>query len=152
MQNACTATKTFEERIAEYDARRDVHYYVYFSINTYRYEVDTIQFKKKSDLKNEYYRKLKFFSTYAVAKREADRLTDKDQSLAHMFGRAASEFREKLNKISKLAAERVKTNPNDSDARAQAKLIDAAYWSAVAYTDIINKNVKATDCLAKGGR
>lgn len=152
MQNACTTTKTFEERIAEYDARRDIHYYVYFSSSSYRYEVDTLQFKKKSDIKNEYYRKFKFFSTYAVAKLEADRLTAKDQSLAHMFGRAASEFRDKLYKISQLAKERVKNNPNDHETREQERLIDAAFWSVEAYTDLINKNVKATDCLAKGGR
>lgn len=87
---------TFEEKIAEFDKRRDIHYFVYFSSSTYKYQIDVIQFKKKSDLKNEYYKDKRYFSTHANAKAYADKLNDEDKNIAHLIGRAVSNFRQEL--------------------------------------------------------
>ena len=87
---------TVEEKIAEYDKRRDIHYFVYFSSATYKYQVDVIQFKKKSDLKNEYYKDKRYFSTHANAKAYADKLNDEDKNISHLIGRATSNFRQEL--------------------------------------------------------
>lgn len=87
---------TFEEKITEFDKRRDIHYYVYFSSSTYKYQIDVIQFKKKSDLKNEYYKNRRYFSTHANAKAYADKLNAKDKNISHLIGRAVSNFRQEL--------------------------------------------------------
>ena len=70
---------TTEEKIAELDKRRDMHYYVYFSSSTYKHQIDVIQFKKKSDLNSEYYKNKRYFSTHANAKAYADKLNAKDK-------------------------------------------------------------------------
>ena len=54
--------KSFEEQVKEYDKRRDMHYYVYFSSASYTYRVDVRQFKKKSDLKEDCYKNKKYYS------------------------------------------------------------------------------------------
>ena len=87
---------TFEEKIEEFDKRRDMHYYVYFSSSAYKYQVEVIQFKKKSDLKSEYYKNKRYFSTHANAKAYADKLNAKDKNISHLIGRAASNFRQEL--------------------------------------------------------
>ena len=87
---------TTEEKIAELDKRRDMHYYVYFSSSTYKHQIDVIQFKKKSDLKTEYYKNKRYFSTHANAKAYADKLNDKDKNISHLIGRAVSNFRQEL--------------------------------------------------------
>ena len=84
-----------EEKIAELDKRRDIHYYVYFSSSTYKYQIDMIQFKKKSDL-NEYYKNKRYFSTHANAKAYADKLNAEDKNISHLIGRAVSNFRQEL--------------------------------------------------------
>ena len=89
----------FEEKIAEFDKRRDIHYYVYFSSSTYKYQVEVIQFKKKSDLNSEYYKNKRYFSTHANAKAYADKLNAKDKNISHLIGRAVSNFRQELDDI-----------------------------------------------------
>ena len=90
---------TTEEKIAELDKRRDMHYYVYFSSSTYKHQVEVIQFKKKSDLKTEYYKNKRYFSTHANAKAYADKLNAKDKNISHLIGRAVSNFRQELDDI-----------------------------------------------------
>ena len=87
---------TTEEKIAKFDKRRDMHYYVYFSSSTYKYQIEVIQFKKKSDLKTEYYKNKRYFSTHANAKAYADKLNAKDKNISHLIGRAVSNFRQEL--------------------------------------------------------
>ena len=87
---------TTEEKIAKFDKRRDMHYYVYFSSSTYKHQIDVIQFKKKSDLKNEYYKNKRYFSTHTNAKAYADKLNAKDKNISHLIGRAVSNFRQEL--------------------------------------------------------
>lgn len=89
-------SKSAEEQIAEYDKRRDMHYYVYFSSSTYTWKVDVLQFKKKSDIKNEYYRDKKYYSTYANAKAVAAKLNAADTNTSHLIGRAVHNFRSEL--------------------------------------------------------
>ena len=90
---------TTEEKIAEFDKRRDIHYYVYFSSSTYKHQIDVIQFKKKSDLNSEYYKNKRYFSTHANAKAYADKLNAKDKNISHLIGRAVSNFRQELDDI-----------------------------------------------------
>lgn len=87
---------TFEEKIAEFDKRRDMHYFVYFSCSTYKYQVDVIQFKKKSDLTDMYYKDKRYFNTHANAKAYADKLNAEDKNISHLIGRAVSNFRQEL--------------------------------------------------------
>ena len=87
---------TTEEKIAEFDKRRDIHYYVYFSSSTYKHQIDVIKFKKKSDLNSEYYKNKRYFSTHANAKAYADKLNAKDKNISHLIGRAVSNFRQEL--------------------------------------------------------
>ena len=120
--------KTFEEQVKEYDASPDMHYYVYFSSATYCYRVDVIQFKKKSDLQSERYRNEKYYSTYLLAQQAADRLNAKDNDVGHAFGRAASEFKNKLYEAKKM----------EGITAAQKSLIDAAIENMRALTKVIN--------------
>ena len=87
---------TFEEKIAEFDKRRDMHYFVYFSSSTYKYQVDVIQFKKKSDLKDKCYTDKRYINTHANAKAYADKLNAEDKNISHLIGRAVSNFRQEL--------------------------------------------------------
>jgi hypothetical protein len=122
------AYQSFEEKIKDYDERSDMHYYVYFSSATYSYEVDAIQFKKKSDLKSERYRNEKYYSTYLLAQQAADRLNAKDTDVGHAFGRAASEFKDKL-----YAAQNM-----EGITDAQKSLIDATIKNMSALTKVMN--------------
>ena len=90
---------TTEEKIAKFDKSRDMHYYVYFSSSTYKYQVEVIQFKKKSDLNSEYYKNKRYFSTHANAKAYADKLNAKDKNISHLIGRAVSNFSQELDDI-----------------------------------------------------
>ena len=96
------AYHSFEEQIKDSDARSDMHYHVYFSSASYTYCVDVLQFKKKSDIKNDFYKNKKYYSTYAEAKKVADKLNEKDTDVGHLFGRAASEFSNKLYDLLKM--------------------------------------------------
>ena len=122
------AQKSFEERIKEYDKRRDMHYYVYFSSATYMHRVDVIQFKKKSDIKDEYYKKKKYFSTYLAAQQAADKLNVKDTDIGHLFGRASIEFVNKLCEILKM----------DGITAAQKCAVEAVKENVAALTKLIN--------------
>ena len=122
------AYQSFEEKIKDYDARSDIHYYVYFSAASYTYCVDTMQFKKKSDIKNEYYKDKKYYSTYEEAKKVADKLNEKDTDIGHLFGRAASEFSNKLYDLLKMAGM--------TDAQKHA--IEAANANVQAITKLVN--------------
>ena len=121
--------KSFEEKIKDYDARRDIHYHVYFSSATYTYCVDVIKFKKKSDIKNEYYKNKKYYSTYAEAQKVADKLNEKDTDVGHLFGRAAGEFRNKLYDLLKMAGM----------TEAQKHAIEAANANVQAITKLVNE-------------
>lgn len=122
------AYQSFEEQIKDYDKRRDMHYYVYFSSGTYTYKVDAIHFKKKSDIKNEYYKNKKYFSTYLAAQKAADKLNAKDTEIGHLFGRASREFEHKLNEILKM----------DGMTAAQKHAIEAAYANVQAISKLLN--------------
>ena len=122
------AQKSFEERIKEYDKRRDMHYYVYFSSATYMHRVDVIQFKKKSDITDEYYKKKKYFSTYLAAQQAADKLNAKDTDVGHLFGRAASEFEHKMYELLKM----------EGMTDAQKHAIEALSANVQAITKLMN--------------
>ena len=121
--------QSFEEKIKDYDARRDIHYFVYFSSATYTYSVDVIKFKKKSDIKDEYYKNKKYYSTYAEAQKVADKLNEKDTDVGHLFGRAAKEFRNKLYDLLKMA----------EMTEAQKHAIEAANANVQAITKLVNE-------------
>ena len=95
--------KAFEQMIKEYDKRKDIHYYVYFSSSTFTHKIDVITFKKKSDIKNEYYKNLKYYSTYANAKAVADKKNAEDKNIGHLIGRAIHNFHTEINNIEKTA-------------------------------------------------
>ena len=120
--------KSFKEKIKDYDARRDIHYLVYFSSASYTYCVDVIKFKKKSDIKNEYYKNKKYYSTYAEAQKVADKLNEKDTDVGHLFGRAAIEFRNKLYDLLKM----------EGMTEAQKHAIEAANANVQAITKLVN--------------
>ena len=122
------AQKSFEEKVKECDKRRDMHYYVYFSSASYTYRVDVIQFKKKSDIKNEYYKNKKYFSTYLTAQQAADKLNAKDTNAGHLFGRAAREFEHKMYELLKTGGM--------TDAQKHA--IEAASENVQAITKLMN--------------
>lgn len=122
------AYQSFEEQTKDYDARSDIHYHVYFSSASYTYCVDVLQFKKKSDIKNEYYKDKKYYSTYAEAKKVADKLNEKDTNVGHLFGRAASEFSHKLYGLLKMGGM--------TDAQKHA--IEAANSNVQAITKLVN--------------
>ena len=122
------AQKSFEEQVKEYDKRRDMHYYVYFSSASYTYRVDVLQFKKKSDLKDECYKNKKYFSTYLAAQQAADKLNAKDTDVGHLFGRASREFEGKLQEILKM----------EGMTPAQKCAVEAAQKNAQAITKLIN--------------
>ena len=121
------AQKSFEDQIKEYDKRKDMHYYVYFSIATYTHQVDVIQFKKKSDL-GEFYKGKKYFSTYMDAQQAADKLNAKDTDIGHLFGRASREFEHKLQEILEM----------EGMTPAQKCAVEAAQKNAEAITKLIN--------------
>lgn len=122
------AQKSFEEQVKEYDKRRDMHYYVYFSSASYTYRVDVLQFKKKSDINNDFYKNKKYYSTYAEAQAVADKLNEKDTDVGHLFGRAASEFRDKVYEILKMGGM----------TEAQKHAIEAAKANVGAITKLVN--------------
>lgn len=122
------AQKSFEEQVKEYDKRRDMHYYVYFSSASYTYRVDVIQFKKKSDIKDEYYKNKKYFSTYLAAQQAADKLNAKDTDVGHLFGRAASEFEHKMYELLKM----------EGMTDAQKHAIKASIENVQAITKLLN--------------
>lgn len=122
------AQKSFEEQVKEYDKRRDMHYYVYFSSASYTYRVDVLQFKKKSDLKDECYKNKKYFSTYLAAQQAADKLNAKDTDVGHLFGRAAREFEHKMYELLKM----------EGMTDAQKHAIEASSENVQAITKLMN--------------
>lgn len=122
------AYQSFEEKIKDYDARKDIHYYVYFSSASYTYCVDVLQFKKKSDIKDDLYKNKKYYSTYAEAQEVADKLNAKDTDVGHLFGRAAREFEHKMYELLKMGGM--------TDAQKYA--IEAAKANVHALTKLIN--------------
>ena len=122
------AQKSFEEQVKEYDKRRDMHYYVYFSSASYTYRVDVLQFKKKSDLKEDFYKNKKYYSTYADAQAVADKLNAKDTDVGHLFGRAAREFEHKMYELLK----------RGGMADAQKHAIKASIENVQAITKLLN--------------
>lgn len=122
------AYQSFEEQIKDYDKRKDMHYHVYFSSASYTYRVDVLQFKKKSDIKNDFYKNKKYYSTYAEAQAVADKLNAKDTDVGHLFGRAASEFEHKMYELLKMGGM--------TDAQKHA--IEAASANVQAITKLMN--------------
>lgn len=124
------AYQSFEEQIKDYDKRKDIHYYVYFSSATYTYCVDVLQFKKKSDIKNDFYKNKKYYSTHAEAQEIADKLNKKDTDIGHLFGRAAREFEGKMYELLKMGGM--------TDAQKHA--IEAASENVQAITKLMNND------------
>lgn len=122
------AYQSFEEQIKDYDKRKDIHYHVYFSSASYTYRVDVLQFKKKSDIKNDFYKNKKYYSTYAEAQAVADKLNAKDTDVGHLFGRAASEFEHKMYELLKMGGM--------TDAQKHA--IEAASANVQAISKLMN--------------
>lgn len=122
------AQKSFEEQVKEYDKRNDIHYHVYFSSASYTYCVDVLHFKKKSNIKNDFYKKKKYYSTYAEAQAVADKLNEKDTDVGHLFGRAASEFEHKMYELLKM----------EGMTAAQKCAIEAASANVHAITKLMN--------------
>ena len=120
--------KSFEEQVKEYDKRRDMNYYVYFSTASYTYRVDVLQFKKKSDLKEDFYKNKRYYSTYADAQAVADKLNAKDTDVGHLFGRAAREFEHKMYELLK----------RGGMADAQKHAIKASIENVQAITKLLN--------------
>ena len=92
---------TFEEQIKEYDGRSDIHYFVYFSSNTFTWNVDVLQFKDISDIKTETYKNRTYYDTYAEAKVVADKLTEDDKDMNHIIARTIRKFTSELYKLEK---------------------------------------------------
>lgn len=126
------AYQSFEEKIKDYDARRDIHYYVYFSSASYTYSVDVLQFKKKSDIKADLYKNKKYYSTYAEAQAVADKLNAKDTDVGHLFGRAAHEFEHKMDELLKMGgmtdAQKYAIEAANANVHALAKLINEEHF------------------------
>ena len=122
------AYQSFEEQIKDYDKRKDIHYHVYFSSASYTYRVDVLQFKKKSDIKNDLYKNKRYYSTYAEAQAVADKLNAKDTDVGHLFGRAASEFEHKMYELLKMGGM--------TDAQKHA--IEAASANVQAISKLMN--------------
>ena len=125
------AYQSFEEKIKDYDKRKDMHYFVYFSSASYTYKVDAMQFKKKSDLKNEYYKNKKYYSTFKTAQRVADRLNEEDKDVAHLFGRAAKAYEDKLYQVLK----------TEGITNTQKCTIEAAIANTTAITKLLNNEL-----------
>lgn len=88
--------KTLEERVEEFDANPEMHYFVYFSSHRYQYHVDVIHFKLLSDIKRKYYSALTYYDTYAEAIAEADRMNKEDTDIRHLICRAIKVFDDSL--------------------------------------------------------
>lgn len=88
--------KTLEERVEEFDANPEMHYFVYFSSHRYQYHVDVIHFKLLSDIKSKYYSALTYYDTYAEAIAEANRMNKEDTDIRHLICRAIKVFDDSL--------------------------------------------------------
>lgn len=88
--------KTLEERVKEFDANTEMHYFVYFSNHRCQYHVDVIHFKLLSDIKSKYYSALTYYDTYAEAMAEADRMNKEDTDIRHLICRAIKVFNDSL--------------------------------------------------------
>lgn len=94
--------KTLEEQIAEFDARPDMHYYVYFSSYVYQYNVDVIQFESFDKIKNKYYVNLTYYDTYAEAQAKAVEMNKNDDDFRHLVCRAIKVFLDSMHEIIKI--------------------------------------------------
>ena len=91
--------KTLEEQIVEFDANPGMHYYVYFSSNTYQYKVDVIHFESFDKIKSKYYASLTYYDTYAEAKAKADEMNKNDSDVRHLICRAIKVFLDSTQEI-----------------------------------------------------
>lgn len=91
---------------------KKLHYYVYFSSSGYKYRVDAIQFNKKSDIKNDFYKNKKYYSTVERAQAVADKLNKGLTQWQIEFARITQEY---CSKIAKLQREN-KISQYDYDA------------------------------------
>lgn len=79
---------------------KNAHYYVYFSTSGYTYKVGMLTFKNKSEIKSDYFKGLKYYSTKERAQKIADKYNEKIKDLDELkFARLASEFYYKLSDI-----------------------------------------------------
>lgn len=80
---------------------KNVHYYVYFSTNDgYIYKVGLLTFKNKSEIKTDYFKGLRYYSTKERAQKIADKYNEKIKDLDELkFACLASEFHYKLSDI-----------------------------------------------------
>jgi len=78
------------------------HYYVYFSTSGYIYKVGFLSFNNKSEIKNDYYKGLRYYSTKERAQKIADKYNEKIKDVDEFkFARLAGEFLRKLWEIEK---------------------------------------------------
>lgn len=122
--------KTFNQMIKEYDKRKDIHYYVYFSSATFTYNIDVMTFKKKSDIKNQYYKNLKYYNTYEKAKAVADKKTAEDKNIGHLIGRAIHNFHKEIDNIEKTAK-----NENISISQKENDVMK----NLISHSNLLNK-------------
>lgn len=81
---------------------KNAHYYVYFSTNGYIYKVGLLTFKNKSEIKTDYYKGLRYYSTKERAQKIADKYNEKIKDIDEFkFARLADEFFHKLWEIVK---------------------------------------------------
>lgn len=79
---------------------KNAHYYVYFSTNGYIYKVGLLTFKNKSEIKTDYFKELRYYSTKERAQKIADKYNEKIKDLDELkFACLASEFHYKLSDI-----------------------------------------------------
>lgn len=71
-----------------------------FSTNGYIYKVGLLTFKNKSEIKTDYFKGLRYYSTKERAQKIADKYNEKIKDLDELkFARLASEFHYKLSDI-----------------------------------------------------
>lgn len=91
--------KTLEEQIVEFDANPEMHYYVYFSSNSYQYKVDVIHFESLDRVSSKYYASLTYYDTYAEAKAKADEMNKNESDVRHLICRAIKVFLDSTQEI-----------------------------------------------------
>lgn len=81
-------------------AKKNEHYYVYFSTSGYIYRVGFLAFKNKSEIKSDYYKGLKYYSTKERAQKIADKYNEKIKDVDEFkFARLVNEFSSKIWEI-----------------------------------------------------
>lgn len=83
----------------QFDANPSMHYYVYFSSNSYKYSIDVMQFDDISEIKNKYYLKFKYYDTYVEAEAVANEMNANDTDIRHIICRKIVENMDEVSEI-----------------------------------------------------